>query len=33
VLIFTEGSDENAVRGISLRPAEKHEAKFYYDQI
>jgi uncharacterized DUF497 family protein len=33
VLIFTEGSDEYTVRAISLRPAEKHEARFYYDQI
>jgi uncharacterized DUF497 family protein len=33
VLIFTEGSHENAVRAISLRPAEKHEVRFYHDQI
>lgn len=33
VLIFAEGSDENAVRAISLRPAEKHEVRFYYGQI
>jgi len=33
VLIFTEGSHENAVRAISLRPAEKHEVRFYYDQV
>ena len=33
VMIFTEGSDEDAVRLISLRPAEKHEVRFYYDQV
>jgi uncharacterized DUF497 family protein len=33
VLIFTEGSHENAVRAISLRPAQKHEARFYYGQV
>lgn len=33
VLAFTEGSDENAVRAISLRPAEKHEVRFYYAQV
>lgn len=33
VLVFTEGSHENAVRAISLRPAEKHEVRFYYDQV
>lgn len=33
VLIFAEGSDENAVRAISLRPAEKHEVRFYYGQV
>jgi uncharacterized DUF497 family protein len=33
VLVFTEGRHENAVRAISLRPAEKHEVRFYYDQI
>lgn len=33
VMVFTEGSDEDAVRVISLRSAEKHEARFYYDQI
>lgn len=32
-LVFVEGSDEDAVRAISLRPAEKHEVKFYYGQI
>lgn len=33
VMVFTEGSDEDTVRVISLRPAEKHEARFYHDQI
>lgn len=33
VLAFTEDTHENAVRAISLRPAEKHEVRFYYDQI
>jgi uncharacterized protein len=33
VMIFTEGSDDNAVRIISLRPAEKHEMRFYYGQV
>jgi len=33
VLVFTEGSNENAVRAISLRPAQKHESRFYHDQI
>lgn len=33
VMIFTEGTDDDTVRIISLRPAEKHEARFYYDQI
>ena len=33
VMVFTEGSDDDAVRIISLRPAEKHEARFYDGQI
>ncbi len=33
VMVFTEGPDENAVRIISLRPAEKHEVRFYYGQV
>jgi uncharacterized protein len=33
VIAFTEGSDDDAVRVISLRPAEKHETRFYYGQI
>lgn len=33
VMVFTDGVDDDSVRVISLRPAEKHEARFYYDQI
>ncbi len=33
VLIFAQGSHENAVRAISLRPAEKHEVRFYHAQV
>lgn len=33
VIVFTDGSDNDTVRVISLRPAEKHEARFYRDQI
>ncbi len=33
VLVFTEGSHDDAVRAISLRPAEKHEARFYHGQV
>ena len=33
VLVFAEGSHEDAVRAISLRPAEKHEARFYHGQV
>lgn len=33
VMVFTEGSDDDNVRVISLRQAEKHEARFYHDQI
>lgn len=33
VLVFTEGSNDEAVRVISLRRAEKHEMSFYYDQV
>ena len=33
VMVFTQGSDDGAVRVISLRPAEKHEARFYHDQV
>lgn len=33
VFAFTEGSHDDAVRAISLRPAEKHEARFYHGQV
>jgi hypothetical protein len=33
VMVFAEGADENSVRVISLRPAEKHEARFYHGQV
>ncbi len=33
VMIFAEGSHDDAVRIISLRPAERHETRFYYEQI
>ena len=33
VLVFAEGSHEDAVRAISLRSAEKHEVRFYYDHV
>ena len=33
VMVFTEGSDDDAVRVISLRPAEKHEARYYHGQV
>ncbi|MEO5706153.1 MAG: BrnT family toxin [Alteraurantiacibacter sp.] len=33
VMVFTQGTDDDAVRIISLRPAEKHETRFYHDQI
>ena len=33
VMVFTEGSDDDAIRIISLRPAERHETRFYYEQI
>jgi uncharacterized protein len=33
VMAFTEGSDDDAVRIISLRPAEKHEMRYYYGQV
>jgi uncharacterized DUF497 family protein len=33
VMVFTEGSDDDAVRIISLRPAEKHEMRFFYGQV
>ncbi len=33
VLVFTEGSHDDAVRVISLRPAEKHEVRFYHGKV
>jgi uncharacterized protein len=33
VVAFAEGSDDDAIRVSSLREAEKHETRFYYDQI
>ena len=33
VMVFTEGSDDDSIRVISLRPAEKHETRFYHEQI
>ena len=33
VMAFAEGSDDDTVRVISLRPAEQHETRFYYGQI
>jgi uncharacterized protein len=33
MIIFTEGSDDDAVRIISPRPAEKHEMRFYYERV
>ena len=33
VMVFTEGSDDDFVRVISLRPAEKHETRYYYGQV
>ena len=33
VMVFTEGSDDDAVRIISLRPAEKHETRYYHGQV
>jgi uncharacterized protein len=33
VMVFTEGSDDDAVRIISLRQAEKYEMRYYYGQV
>ena len=33
VLVFADGTHDDAIRAISLRPAEKHEARFYNDQV
>lgn len=33
VMVFTQGSDDDAVRIISLRRADKHETRFYHGQV
>ena len=33
VMVFTQGSDDDAVRIINLRPAEKHETRYYYGKV
>jgi uncharacterized DUF497 family protein len=33
VMVFTTGTDDDAVRVISLRPAERHEARYYYEHV
>ena len=33
VMVFTEGSDDDTVRVISLRSADKHETRFYHGQV
>ena len=33
VMVFTDGTNDDAVRVISLLRAEKHEARFYHDQV
>lgn len=33
VLVFAEGSHEHAIRAISLRRAEKHEARYFHEQV
>lgn len=33
VMVFTEGSGDDAIRVISLRLAEKHETRCYYGQV
>jgi uncharacterized DUF497 family protein len=33
MLAFTKGSHDDVVRAISLRPAEKHEVRFYHGQV
>ena len=33
VMVFTQGSDDDVVRIVSLRPTEKHETKYYYGQV
>ena len=33
VMVFTEGFDDDAVRVISLRHAEKHETRCYHGKV
>ena len=33
VMVFTECSDDDVIRVISLRSAEKHETRYYYGQV
>ena len=33
VMVFTEGADDDTVRVISLRPAEKHEARWFHGEV
>ena len=33
VLVFTDGSHDEAIRVISLRRADKHEARYYYGKV
>lgn len=33
VMVFTQGAGDDAIRVISLRPAEKHEMRFYHGQV
>ena len=33
VMVFTEGTDDDTIRVISLRPAEKHETRLYHGQV
>nr|WP_276082006.1 BrnT family toxin [Methylobacterium sp. GC_Met_2] len=33
VLVYTEGSQADAIRAISLHPAEKHAVRFYHGQV
>jgi uncharacterized protein len=33
VMVFAEGSNDETIRVISLRAAEKHEMRYYYGQV
>jgi uncharacterized DUF497 family protein len=33
VMVFSEGPDDDCIRVISLRPAEKHETRYYHGQV